>query len=66
MMFGRCENCGSRISGGLCLYCDEELIIERQAEELGARDVFNEPSERDFENWFSRTFSKKGESNENP
>lgn len=35
MNYQTCEDCGSRISGGFCTWCDEEHFIAEQYQELG-------------------------------
>ena len=35
MSYPTCEDCGSRISGGHCVYCHEEVFIEQQYVDLG-------------------------------
>lgn len=33
-----CDDCGSRVSGGYCTWCQEEVFIAEQHEELGTWD----------------------------
>lgn len=28
--YEKCENCGSRVYGGMCTWCDEEYFIDEQ------------------------------------
>lgn len=35
MSYPTCEDCGSKMSGGFCTYCDEEHFIAEQYQELG-------------------------------
>lgn len=37
MSYKTCEDCGSKMSGGFCTWCDEEVFIEEQYQELGEK-----------------------------
>ena len=40
MAYKTCEDCGSRVYGGLCQYCDEEAIIFH--EQSSSEDQFSD------------------------
>lgn len=35
MTYQTCEDCGSKMSGGFCTWCNEEVFIAEQYQEIG-------------------------------